>query len=391
MKKIWTITLLLTLTLLMAACEKQETKPVSQEEGTKVESQVEAENEKEEIETSTENKETTITDTLGRQVDLPENPQRFICVGVGCLRLYTYAGPMDKLVGVEKNETEDQTGVPYSVVNRDHFKTLPIIGQGGPRNPADPEAIVTASPDVIFYRYDTDAQAADELQEKTGTPVVALSYGEVDVFNEDIYKSLELIGQITGEEARATEVVDTLKGYYDDLTERASKVAEADRPRVYVGGLGSKGKHGIESTRGNYMLTDVLNAINVADETGEKGSIFIDKEQLLEWDPDYVFIDASGYGLVKEDYEKNPDLYNHLTAVKEGRLQAQLPYAHLGTNIDTAIADVYNMGKILYPEEFSDIDPGEKADEIYLKLLGKTFYKEMAETYMPFGPISLDN
>ena len=34
-------------------------------------------------------------------------------------------------------------------------------------------------------------------------------------------------------------------------------------------------------------------------------------------------------------------------------------------NIETALADIYYVGKVLYPEQFADIDPVEKADEIY--------------------------
>ncbi|NLY09242.1 MAG: iron ABC transporter substrate-binding protein [Tissierellia bacterium] len=378
MKKVWTIILLVTLTLFVSACSGRQ----DENQGGNLDG---------EIITSSEDQVITIIDTLGREVEIPENSERFINVGVGCLRLYTYVGPLDKLVGVERNETEDQRGVPYSILNREYFQTLPIVGQGGPRNAADPEAIVSVSPDVIFHTDATDVAAADELQEKTGIPVVALSYGDVDVFNEDVYYSLNLIGEITGEEERASEVVGYLKGYYDDLTERASKIAEEDRPSVYVGALGNKGRQGIESTRGDYMMTNVLNAINVVDKTGKKGSFFIDKEQLLVWDPDYIFIDTDGYDLVQEDYDKSPELYDSLTAVKEGRLHAQLPYVLLRTNLDTAIADVYNMGKVLYPEEFSDIDPAEKADEIYVELLGQTFYKQMANDYKPFGAISLDN
>lgn len=388
MKKSWIIVLIVALSLFVTACGT-DSQNDNENENKMETGDVEDEEDIEDVDVSTEPQIIKIVDTLGREVEIPKNSERFVNVGVGSLRLYTYVGPLDKLVGVEQNETEDQKGVPYSLLNREYFRTLPIIGLGGPRNAADPEAILVSSPDVIFNTYATDVASADELQEKTGIPVVVLSYGDVDVFNDDIYYSLNLIGEITGEEERAAEVIDLLKGYHDDLTERASKVSEEDRPRVYVGALGNKGRQGIESTRGDYMLTNILNVTNVADETGQKGSFFIDKEQLIEWDPDYIFIDTDGYDLVQEDYNKNPELYDSLTAVKEERLYAQLPYVLLMTNLDTAIADVYNMGKVLYPDEFSDIDPAAKADEIYLNLLGQTFYQEMADDYKPFGPISL--
>ena len=37
---------------------------------------------------------------------------------------------------------------------------------------------------------------------------------------------------------------------------------------------------------------------------------------------------------------------------------------YYSTNIDTVIANAYYIGKVLYPDEFRDIDPAEKADEI---------------------------
>lgn len=60
---------------------------------------------------------------------------------------------------------------------------------------------------------------------------------------------------------------------------------DSEKPSVYVGGLGARGTHGIESTQGNYSLFNAVNAKNVVDETGQTGSIMIDKEKLIEWDP----------------------------------------------------------------------------------------------------------
>ncbi|GAB6155835.1 hypothetical protein JCM17380_45860 [Desulfosporosinus burensis] len=34
-----------------------------------------------------------------------------------------------------------------------------------------------------------------------------------------------------------------------------------------------------------------------------------DKEKLISWDPDILFLDEGGYALVTEDYKKNPAMY----------------------------------------------------------------------------------
>ncbi|HOQ14486.1 MAG TPA: iron ABC transporter substrate-binding protein, partial [Bacillota bacterium] len=59
------------------------------------------------------------------------------------------------------------------------------------------------------------------------------------------------------------------------------------------------------------------------------------------------------------------------------------------TNIDTAIADAYYIGMILYPEQFKDVDPAKKADEIYKLLLGKEIYTQMAKDFGGFKQVVL--
>ena len=76
--------------------------------------------------------------------------------------------------------------------------------------------------------------------------------------------------------------------------------------------------------------------------------------------------------------------------MKNWQLDAQLPYNYYSTNIDTAIADAYFLGKVIYPEAFADIDPAAKADEIYTALLGVAIYEQMKENFGGFGELSLD-
>ncbi|MBN2549196.1 MAG: iron ABC transporter substrate-binding protein [Anaerolineales bacterium] len=333
----------------------------------------------------------TVTDLLGRQVDIPAEVRRIVAIGPGALRLYVYAGNLDYVVGVEEWETGDAGGKTYMLANPDLAK-LPIIGQGGPNNAPDPEKLLTVEPQVIFSTYGSEAAAADELQQKTGIPVVMLGSGGLggtNIFSEKVQDALKLVGQIIGDNTKAQAAINFIVKAQQDLDARTKNVADADKPTVYVGGIRSKGAHSIESTQGEYALLDVLHAKNVADETGKSGLVMIDKEKLLEWNPTFIFIDKGGYALVKEDYQKNPDFYNSLAAVREGKVYSQLPYNFYNTNIDTAIADAYFMGKILYPEAFADVDPAQKADEIYQALLGQRLYAKMVELFGGFGVLKL--
>jgi iron complex transport system substrate-binding protein len=336
---------------------------------------------------------TTVTDLLGRKVTLPAAVKRVIAIGPGALRLYVYAGNLSYVVGVEQMETGDVSGKPYMLANPDLAK-LPVIGLGGPNNAPDPEKILTVKPDVIFSTYATDAAAADELQTKTGIPVVVLSYGGASfgttaIFGGSVLDSLRLVGSITGQDAKAQAAVNFIQQAAKDLDARTKDIPAADKPTVYVGGLGSKGTHGIESTQGKYALLDVIHARNVVDETGKGGSLMVDKEKLLAWNPDVIFIDRGGFATVVEDYRKNSVFYESLSAVKRGQVYAQLPYNYYSTNIDTAIADAYYLGKMLYPATFADVDPAQKADAIYTALVGKPVFTQLAAGLGGFGPLKL--
>ena len=330
----------------------------------------------------------TVTDLVGRQVKIPAKVNRVIAIGPGALRLYVYAGALDKMAGIEQMDTAEATGKPYLIANPSLAK-LPVIGQGGPNNAPDPEKILVVKPDVIFSTYASDAAAADELQAKTNIPVIVLSYGKTALFDPSVNSSLLLIGKITGQETKAQAAVDLFAKYQQDLTSRTKGIADAQKPAIYVGGLGAKGTHGIESTQGNYALLKAIHAKNVVDETGKTGSVMIDREKLIGWNPDYIFIDQGGYATVLEDYKKNTAFYDSLSAVKNSKVYSQLPYNYYSTNIDTALADCYYLGKIIYPDSFADVKPAEKADEIYQALLGKALYAQMAKDFGEFRQITL--
>ena len=330
----------------------------------------------------------TITDALGRQVQVSTNVNKVVAIGPGALRLYCYVGNIDKVAGVEQIEKDEPTGRPYILANP-ALSELDVIGPGGPNNSPDAEKILSVNPDVIFTTYAGEKSDNDELQQKTGIPVVSLSYGKSSVFDEEVYKSLNIIGTVMNNNERAEEVVEYMKKCSEDLNNRTKDIPESQKPKVYAGALSMKGAHGIESTQGNYALFNAINGVNVVDETEKTGSVMIDKEKLIEWNPHKIFIDYGGVSIVKDDYKKNPQYYNTLSAFNSGEVYLMQPYNFYTTNIDTAMTDAYYMGTVVYPEQFNDINPEEKADEIYNFLLGKSLYESISKYYGKFGRINL--
>jgi iron complex transport system substrate-binding protein len=83
-----------------------------------------------------------------------------------------------------------------------------------------------------------------------------------------------------------------------------------NKPEVYVGGIGHRGSHGIESTEKNYMPLDWIGAVNVAKrvESSIGSHVFMDKETLLYLDPDIIFIDGGGLETGKGGLSQEPGI-----------------------------------------------------------------------------------
>ena len=320
-----------------------------------------------------------VTDLAGRSVAIPAGADSFACIGPGCLRLYCYVAEKSQLAGIEDVEkTWGETGRPYAMALGD-VEGLAAIGPGGPGSAPDAERLLASGAEAVFTTYAMEPAEIQELQDKLSIPVVALGYGEDSLFSQEVDRSLELLGQITGREERAQEVVNYFAQAKADLESRAAGVQ--DPPTVYLGCQSYQGSHGIESTTGDSPIFDALHARNVVEEAGIDGYVTLDKEKLLELDPDILIIDAGGLSVLQEDYTTNPDFYESLSAVKQGDVYLQLPFNYYGTNLEIALADAYYIGTVLYPDAFSDVDPAGKFDEICQALLGIDAYETIAETY----------
>jgi iron complex transport system substrate-binding protein len=278
---------------------------------------------------------------------------------------------------------------PYTLANPG-LLDLPVIGAGGPDSTPDAERLLAVAPDVIFVNQIADAGGADRLQAATGIPVVVVSYGSLGTLDEPFFTSMELIGEVLGTSGRAAEVVTYIRDALEDLATRTADVPDDAKATAYVGALGFKGARGMESTQPRYLPLAAIGAMNVAASVEQTSAVMIDREQLVAWDPDHIFLDLGGLALVRGDVRADRGFYEGLTAVREGRVHAQLPFNNYSTNVEVAIADAYYAGTVLFPERFVDVDPAGKADEIATVLVGEPVYERLTAIYgQGFGALDL--
>lgn len=337
-------------------------------------------------ETPTKQNHAIIKDMAGRTVEVPVHPQRVICSGPGCLRYLTYLQAQDRAVAVDSAETMVRLidARPYAMANP-HFSQLPLFGQF--RGHDNPELIMALEPQpqIIFKTYSAMGLAPDELQKKTGIPVVVLDYGDIGTRRQVMNTALSLMGKVLGKEVRAKAVIDFIEASISDLEARTRNVSG---PSCYIGGVAFKGPHGFRSTEPGYPPFRFLQAHNVAapeDESEPLTHADMAKEKILEWDPDHLFVDLSTIragAKANALYELGNDTsYKTLTACREGRIYGVLPYNWYTANHGSTLANAYFIGKTLFPEKFSDVDPKSKAEEIFSFLVGNPIFSELSNSF----------
>lgn len=327
-----------------------------------------------------------VANSAGKTVTIPEDVRRVICSGPGCLRLLTYLQAQQMIVAVDDIESRRRQfdARPYAIANP-QFKKMPIFGQF--RGFDNPELILNLEPqpDAIFKTYGTMGFDPVELHEKTGLPVIVLNYGDLGKLRPCLYKSLRIMGDVVGRKERAEAVIEYIESMIKDISRRTADVPDSVCPSVFVGGVAFKGPHGYQSTEPAYPPFSFVKTNNLAYDKGLSGKELrhsdIAKEKIVEWNPDYLFLDLStlqlGDGAGGLHELRTDPAYRTLTAMKEGRVYGLLPYNWYSQNYGCILANAYFVGKLLYPDRFADVDPAAKADEIFTFLVGKPVFKAM--------------
>ncbi len=308
----------------------------------------------------------TYTDILGRNVEVGST-SKLVFIGPGALRLGVYLGLEDRLVGIEKTENDTSAFSAYrTFLGKEKISALPIIGAGGPGKMPDLEALIARKPDLIVASF-VDKNQIELITSKTNIPVLALSYGASyggsEKQLESIKKSLLLLGEVTGVEARAKELVAFMQTQEKRLLE-----LKIEDKSVYIGGVGYKGAQGITSTEAAYPPFELLGIKNALFKDKETlGHQFVEFEAILKANPDVIFIDMFGKKKFDEELGAKKALFETLNAYKNNKIIDVLNFNFYSTNVENlliiswqvahelgALVDVEKEAKAIYGAFYKD-------------------------------------
>ncbi len=243
----------------------------------------------------------TLTDGLGRTVSL--------------------AAPAERVVSLAPSNTEIlfAIGAGSQVVGRDLFSDYPsealaVQEIGGSMGEYNLEAIVALQPDLVLAGGINPPELVAALEE-LGLTVYFLPN---PLTLEEMYLNLETVGALTGHEAEAAALIESLRARVAVVDEKIAAVAE--RPTVYYELDATDPSRPYTAGAGTFvdLLITRAGGVNVAGEI-ETPWVQIDIETLLVYDPDLILLGDAAWGESAETVAARPG-WNALSAVQAGAI-----------------------------------------------------------------------
>lgn len=324
-----------------------------------------------------------LTDSIGRDVTVPRNITHIICSGPGCMRYLAYLQATKMAVSADPVERDAQSPLPLAyLVAHPEIRTLPSIMNGnGAENPLVISEL-NPHPDLIFLMGDNHLISADDLQKSTGIPVLVLHEGDLLFRRSTMNYVLRVMGVVLGKSSRAEEVIQFFDKVTDNLQSRTA-APDFQQKKGYIGGYSSPAPQGLYSTTSLYIPLSLVNVKNTAEgyaaENGLTDSITVPKEALSRMAPDAFFVDMTTWSRkdnAVNDLEKS-EVLQGMPAIRQGEVYGLLPTALYGEEHEADLINAYVIGKVLYPDKFTDVDPKVMADYVYAFLYDEPLFEEM--------------
>ncbi len=244
-----------------------------------------------------------VRDQAGRELRFDAPAERIVsCYYISTATLVAL-GLEDSLVGIEMKADSR----PLYALAAPQIVSLPAVGSGKGVNI---EEIAALAPDVVLLpkKLKEDAGTLEAL----GIPTVVVNPES----REEFEACVALLGRVCG----AEEAAEALLNRYREMTAAVEDaVAGCDRPSVYIA-AGSDFLTTYPASLYQSDLIEVAGGANVAAELDGDAKAAIGAEQLLAWNPDFIFIVADAdYGV--EDVTGDAR-FAALSAVQSGRVYA---------------------------------------------------------------------
>ncbi len=223
----------------------------------------------------------TITDMLGRRLELEGPAQKIIALQASEVEILYALGAGDQVVGIG-----EYCNYPAEAMEKE------VLASG---SGTSIEAIIALEPDLLIMGTMDQSDAQIAQLENAGIKVLVTDPQDL----AGTYTAIHRIGQATGRLDEAEKMIESMK------TEFAAMQAKAADKQKAMQGEGARTiyfevsplEYGLwTSGRGTFMqeITDILGVKNIFDDL--EGWLEISEEQVIQRDPDYIVTISMNFG-----------------------------------------------------------------------------------------------
>src|SRR5215510_3355798 len=273
----------------------------------------------------------TLTDGLGREVQL--------------------GGPAQRIISLAPSNTEIlfAIGAGSQVVGRDNLSDYPEAAQaatdiGSAFEALNTELIVSLKPDLILAAEINTPEQVKALEDLGLT----VYYLKNPTTLEELYKNLEIVGQMTGHHDDAAKLIDDLKARVAVVD---AKIAMATtKPTAFYELDATDPAKPYTVGKGTFitLLIERAGGQNIASDLDAYPQISL--EQVVAADPDFIILGDSAYGITPESVAARPG-WDGLSAVTDNHI---VPFDdNLASRPGPRLVDgLEALAKVLHPELF---------------------------------------
>ncbi len=278
---------------------------------------------------STENTGVLIDD-LGRPIPVSDPAQTLVSLGPSITEILFDLGLGDRVVGVT-----DYCDYPQAARSKDKV--------GAPFPGFSVETILDLQPDLVLSL----AGAIVQQLEDRGLTVAVLHPTSI----QNIYWDIALVGQLTGKETEAAQLVESMQARVDAVVARTSTAAETPTVFYEVDGSWNENKPWTAGY-GTFQdsLINLAGGISIA--AARSGWYEMSIEEILDADPDIIILEDFQFGVTPETVASR-SAWAGLKAVAEGDMHP-VEDPNLTSRPGPRIVDGLEMlAKMIHPELFS--------------------------------------
>ena len=260
----------------------------------------------------------TVTDMEGTTVTIPKNVSHVACISQSVTDFMIAFGLGDKIVGTYRSFTYNPWTVELYPASAD-FKAYSYS--------VSAEELLADGIDLVIIQ---DTENADAFR-NAGIPVVAVhQYSPTGAFDEEVYDTARLIGEIFGGEAKqkATAWIQEVKDAIADI-QRAVGTTNTEKTVYYVNGEKAKGL--FYSDGGNSMISRILDVAGARLATEKYEVVNVHKvsdEEMIALNPDMMLIGGAYQNNLMDELNSS-EVWSALDCNKNGRVY-RIPVAMVG-------------------------------------------------------------